>query len=185
MLGSSWFVKHPPPGVAPADIVAMLNMDMVGRLRKNSLKVFGTDTATEWPDMLGAACDAARVDCVRDAGGGFGASDQLFLLRRRRAGASLLLGRALRLPQAERHGGQAQRRRHGAGRGDRRPRSARRRRPPAKLQYQRVASPPPRGDVRGFGSSLGTVPDYAGPPNGQKGMLLAGVDREALPTRPG
>ena len=46
---------------------------------------------------------------------------------------------------------------------------------PARLQYQRVASPPPRGDVRGFGASLGTVPDYAGPPNGQKGMLLAGV----------
>jgi S1-C subfamily serine protease len=29
--------------------------------------------------------------------------------------------------------------------------------------------------VRSFGSSLGTVPDYAGPPKGQKGMLLAGV----------
>jgi S1-C subfamily serine protease len=44
-----------------------------------------------------------------------------------------------------------------------------------RLHLQHVPSPPPRGDVRGFGSSLGTVPDYAGPPKGQKGMLLAGV----------
>jgi S1-C subfamily serine protease len=29
--------------------------------------------------------------------------------------------------------------------------------------------------VRSFGASLGTVPDYVGPPDGQKGMLLAGV----------
>ena len=46
VLGSTWFVKHPPPGVAPSDIVAMLNMDMVGRLRDNALQVFGTETAT-------------------------------------------------------------------------------------------------------------------------------------------
>jgi S1-C subfamily serine protease len=29
--------------------------------------------------------------------------------------------------------------------------------------------------MRSFNASLGTVPDYAGPPNGQKGMLLAAV----------
>jgi S1-C subfamily serine protease len=29
--------------------------------------------------------------------------------------------------------------------------------------------------VRSFNASLGTVPDYAGPPGGQKGVLLAGV----------
>jgi S1-C subfamily serine protease len=44
-----------------------------------------------------------------------------------------------------------------------------------RLDYQTVASPMPAGDVRRFGSSLGTVPDYGGPPRGQKGMLLAGV----------
>lgn len=43
------------------------------------------------------------------------------------------------------------------------------------LTYRKVASPAPRGDLRSFNASLGTVPDYAGPPNGQKGMLLAGV----------
>ena len=29
--------------------------------------------------------------------------------------------------------------------------------------------------MRTFNASLGTVPDYAGPPGGQKGVLLAGV----------
>jgi len=31
------------------------------------------------------------------------------------------------------------------------------------------------GDRRSFGASLGTVPDYGGPPNGQRGMLLSDV----------
>ncbi len=43
------------------------------------------------------------------------------------------------------------------------------------LTYRKVPSPTPRGDLRSFNASLGTVPDYAGPANGQKGMLLAGV----------
>jgi len=44
-----------------------------------------------------------------------------------------------------------------------------------RLTYRKVAAPPPQGDVRSFGASLGTIPDYAGPANGQKGMLLADV----------
>jgi S1-C subfamily serine protease len=35
--------------------------------------------------------------------------------------------------------------------------------------------PAPEGDVRSFNASLGTVPDYAGPPGGAPGVLLAGV----------
>ncbi len=175
VLGSSWFVKHPPPGVAPADIVAMLNMDMVGRLRNNSLEVFGTDTATEWPDMLGAACDSARVDCVRDAGGGFGASDHSPFY-----GAGVPVLHFFSGVHSDYHKpSDTADKLNAAGMAqvavivDHVARDVAAH--PAKLQYQRVASPPPRGDVRGFGSSLGTVPDYAGPPNGQKGMLLAGV----------
>jgi S1-C subfamily serine protease len=37
------------------------------------------------------------------------------------------------------------------------------------------ATPPGSGDMRSFGASLGTIPDYAGPPNGAPGVLLAGV----------
>jgi hypothetical protein len=175
VLGSSWFVKHPPPGLAPADLVAMINMDMVGRLRKNALEVFGTDTATEWPDLLGPACDAARIDCVRDAGGGFGASDHAPFY-----GAGVPVLHLFSGVHSDYHKpSDTADKLNGAGMAqvaqvvDHLVRDVAGH--PAKLSYQRVASPPPRGDVRGFGASLGTVPDYAGPPNGQKGMLLAGV----------
>ena len=45
----------------------------------------------------------------------------------------------------------------------------------ATLTYKKVAAPAPRGDVRSFNASLGTVPDYGGPRPGKKGVLLAGV----------
>jgi S1-C subfamily serine protease len=51
--------------------------------------------------------------------------------------------------------------------------------PDVKLTYQQVAAPAPsNADVRSYGASLGTIPDYVGPPEGQTGVLLAG-------TRPG
>jgi hypothetical protein len=175
VLGSTWLVKHPPPGIAPTDMVAMLNMDMVGRLRDNALQVFGTETATQWPDLLSRACDAARVDCVHAPGGGFGASDHAPFY-----GAGVPVLHFFSGVHADYHkpsdtadklnaAGMAQTARIvtsiATELADRE----------GRLDYQRVASPPPEGDVRSFGSSLGTVPDYAGPPKGQPGMLLAGV----------
>jgi C-terminal processing protease CtpA/Prc len=45
-----------------------------------------------------------------------------------------------------------------------------------RLAVVRTASAPPAaGDVRSFGASLGTIPDYSGPPEGKSGMPLAGV----------
>ena len=35
--------------------------------------------------------------------------------------------------------------------------------------------PAPRGDMRSFNASLGTIPDYGGPGAGKKGVLLSGV----------
>ena len=50
-LGSAYFVKHPL--VEPVDsIYAMLNMDMVGRLRNDRLLALGAATATELPALL-------------------------------------------------------------------------------------------------------------------------------------
>jgi Tol biopolymer transport system component len=175
VLGSTWFVKHPPPGLAPGDLVAMLNMDMVGRLRDNALQVFGTETATEWPDLLQRECDAAHVDCVHAPGGGFGASDHSPFY-----GAGVPVLHFFSGVHTDYHkpsdtadklnaAGMAQTARIVAAlASDLANRDG-------TLDYQKVASPPPGGDVRSFGSSLGTVPDYAGPPKGQKGMLLAGV----------
>jgi hypothetical protein len=35
--------------------------------------------------------------------------------------------------------------------------------------------PAPQGDMRSFNASLGSIPDYGGPPGGKKGVLLSGV----------
>jgi hypothetical protein len=50
LWGSAHYVKEP---LLPVDnTVAMINMDMVGRLRENTLTVYGTGTAQEWPSLL-------------------------------------------------------------------------------------------------------------------------------------
>lgn len=73
LLGSQHFVEHPP---VPLDsVVAMLNFDMVGRMRDDKLIVYGVATATEWRGILDTAnlAPAIRVVAIGD---GFGPSDQ-------------------------------------------------------------------------------------------------------------
>jgi len=50
LWGSRHYVESP---LLPIEnTVAMMNMDMVGRLRENTLTVYGTGTAEEWPALL-------------------------------------------------------------------------------------------------------------------------------------
>ena len=72
LLGSQYFVEHLP---VPRDsVVAMLNFDMVGRLRGDSLIVYGTATAREMPALLDSA-NARLGMTIRGVGDGFGPSD--------------------------------------------------------------------------------------------------------------
>jgi len=72
LLGSQYFVEHLP---VPRDsVVAMLNFDMVGRLRGDSLIVYGTATAREMPALLDSANAVLRMT-IRGVGDGFGPSD--------------------------------------------------------------------------------------------------------------
>jgi Zn-dependent M28 family amino/carboxypeptidase len=50
LLGSAYYAKNPP--VPLSSTVAMINMDMVGRLRSNMLIVSGTATSPEWKPLL-------------------------------------------------------------------------------------------------------------------------------------
>ncbi len=59
LLGSSFYVNNMKPGQGA--VVAMLNMDMVGRLRGDSLHVGGVGTASEWRRILGEANRAFDV----------------------------------------------------------------------------------------------------------------------------
>ena len=73
LLGSQHFVDSLP---VPVDKVrAMLNFDMVGRLRDNRLIVYGVATATEWNDIIGRANTPPNPLEITGTGDGFGASD--------------------------------------------------------------------------------------------------------------
>ena len=75
LLGSKHFVANPPDDLPMTDVVAMINMDMVGRLRDNHVAVMGTKTAREWPSIVEPACQRARLGC-KMGGDGYGPSDQ-------------------------------------------------------------------------------------------------------------
>jgi len=74
-LGSEYFVKHPL--VEPVDsIYAMLNMDMVGRLRDEKLIATGAATAQEFPRILDSLNHAQQpMFDLRASGDGWGPSD--------------------------------------------------------------------------------------------------------------
>ncbi len=73
LLGSAAYVREP---AAPlAQTVAMVNLDMVGRLRNDRLLVFGSETATEFPALLDSLNLASKFD-LKYSGDGFGRSDQ-------------------------------------------------------------------------------------------------------------
>ncbi|HKV12986.1 MAG TPA: M20/M25/M40 family metallo-hydrolase [Thermoanaerobaculia bacterium] len=172
VLGSTHFVRHPPEGMKIADLAAMLNMDMVGRLRGNLLTVLGGESAEEWKEIVKPACDRALLGCAL-SGDGYGPSDHSPFYAAgvpvlhfftgahsdyhkpsddaeavNAAGGARIAGLVAALTEeiADR---------------------------PGKLTYRNAPAPAPMGDSRSFGASLGTVPDYAG--DGRPGVLLSGV----------
>ncbi|HEY8793972.1 MAG TPA: M28 family peptidase [Gemmatimonadaceae bacterium] len=71
-LGSAYFVEHSP---VPLDSIdAMLNFDMVGRLRYDKLIVYGVATAAEMRGIVDSA-NAAQPLQIDPVGDGFGPSD--------------------------------------------------------------------------------------------------------------
>lgn len=74
LLGSQFFVENSP--VPLGRIVAMLNFDMVGRMKNSELMVYGTATASELSAMIDSANVAVASPLkVSGSGDGFGSSD--------------------------------------------------------------------------------------------------------------
>ena len=180
LLGSAHFVhageKKAPGALPPKEVFAMLNLDMVGRLRENKVAVFGTETAKEWNELVGAACEGARVQCAIAGDGGYGPSDHTSFYA---AGSPVLhlftgshtdyhkptdtsdkinAGGAARIAALVAHVASD---------------LAKRDKPLSFVADARGSTP--RGDLRSFNASLGTIPDYAGPGPGKSGVLLSGV----------
>lgn len=178
VLGSSHFVHERTKKTKGklTDVFAMLNMDMVGRMRDNRLQVLGVETAGEWRDLVQTACDSARVECA-SSGDGYGPSDQMPFYS---GGAPVLhffTGSHVDYHKPSDTADKI----NAAGAAQTGKicaqialaTSARE----APLSFKAGVEGPanPRGDMRSFNASLGTVPDYGGPGAGKKGVLLAGV----------
>jgi Tol biopolymer transport system component len=178
-LGSTYFTSHQMPPV-----YAMLNMDMVGRMRGDSLMVNGGATAKEWQELVAPICTTARVQCTV-GGTGYGPSDHMpFYI----AGAPVLFfftGSHLDYhtagDDADKINGAGGARvasvvgelaRKLAARGE-------------ALTY--VKAPPEQsgGDVRHVGASLGTVPSYDDDPNQPPGMVVSDVVPEGPAAKAG
>ncbi len=72
--GSGWYVEHP---LFPlANTVAMVNLDMVGRVREGKIAVLGTDSSPAWQALVTAANLAAPSLVPALGGDGYGPSDQ-------------------------------------------------------------------------------------------------------------
>jgi Tol biopolymer transport system component len=180
LLGSSHFVRAVDAGKVPAllpkSTFAMLNLDMIGRLRDNRLQVLGGETASEWASLVTPACAAFRVDCALAQDGGYGPSDQMsFFL----AGVPVL--HFFTGSHADYHKpSDTSDKINAAGAGQIsgivadvvKGLAAR----DKALTFNPGAkAPPPAGDLRSFNASLGTIPDYAGPGPGKSGVLIGGV----------
>ena len=72
LLGSQWFVEHAP--VSIDSIAAMVNFDMVGRLKNDKLIIYGVATAKELPAIVDSA-NLAPPLVISAVGDGFGPSD--------------------------------------------------------------------------------------------------------------
>jgi hypothetical protein len=80
LVGSSHFIDASP--VPVSSIEAMLNMDMVGRLRENRLMVMGVGTAAEFAGLVERANEKGPRFTVRTSGDGYGPSDHSSFYKR-------------------------------------------------------------------------------------------------------
>ena len=170
LLGSQWFVDH---ALVPLDsVIAMVNFDMVGRLRNDKLIVYGVATAKELPDVLDSANVAPKL-AISAVGDGFGPSDHSSFYARGipvlhfftdlhddyhratddierinapgEARVVALAERAIRLIANR----------------------------PSRLTAVRVAAPPPSSGGQGSNTYLGSIPDMGG--GDVAGLKLTGV----------
>lgn len=71
LLGSQHFVENSPVNLE--QVQAMINMDMIGRMKENQLIIFGTGTSGGWSNLITSAnTDSLAIKTVPD---GAGASD--------------------------------------------------------------------------------------------------------------
>jgi hypothetical protein len=79
LIGSAKYLQDPL--IPVKDTIAMLNMDMVGRLRNEKLTVYGTGTATEFTPLIDRLGEKSKFTLVKFPGG-MGPSDHASFYQR-------------------------------------------------------------------------------------------------------
>jgi Tol biopolymer transport system component len=171
--GSAAFVASPPRPIGST--VAMINLDMVGRLRDDQLVAFGTESAADWTAAVEPLAGELGLR-LKSSGDGYGPSDQTSFYAARVPVLHFFTGahEAYHTPDDDVHtidfagGARVAELTARVGRelalGRLTPRYAR-----------ASAAPAARGDSRGYGAYLGTVPDYRAMGGETGGVLLADV----------
>ncbi len=173
LLGSSHFVANPPTP-ALATPVAMLNLDMVGRMRGNTLSVLGSESAAEWVQLVPTQCTAAGVVCNL-GGSGYGPSDHMAFyvggapVLHFFTGGHVQYHRAADDAALINAGGTAQVAAVVAGVARQLATST------TPLTFQKAPAPVSGGDRRRMGASLGTIPTYGADPTAPPGMVISDV----------
>jgi hypothetical protein len=81
LIGSQYFIKHPP---IPLDkIVAMVNLDMVGRIHDQTLYIGGQGTAADFDPILAQADIDSPLKLKSIGRGGMGPSDHMSFAQKR------------------------------------------------------------------------------------------------------
>ncbi len=173
LAGSSYFVAHSP--VDLKSVVAMINLDMVGRLRDDRLVALGAESASEWKDLLQRAAQGGELQ-VTARGDGYGPSDQTSFYAAGIPVVHFFTGThdAYHTPDDKAETinleGAARITRLVTALGSEL--ATREARP----VYARSSSAPPMsGDSRGYGAYLGTVPDFGSMEAPEGGVRLADV----------
>ncbi|MFQ5415429.1 MAG: M28 family peptidase [Myxococcota bacterium] len=171
--GSAHYVQN---AIRPLDTtMAMVNLDMVGRLRDGRLSALGSESSTDWDALLAGLVDETNL-VLSTGGDGYGPSDQMAFYQREVPVIHIFTG-----AHSEYHtpaddvetlniagGGQVSTfvedlladlltRRE-------------------RLPYRASGSAPTMGgDSRGYGAYMGSIPDYSTMGAREGGVLLAGV----------
>ncbi|WP_437589890.1 M20/M25/M40 family metallo-hydrolase [Sorangium sp. So ce1000] len=181
-IGSRYFVDHPPaPLAGMKPVVAMINADMVGRMRDDKLLVDGLGTSPDWKPIVDDAAQGLGL-ALQFGVEGFGASDHASFTASRVPIAFLFTGvhedyhrpsdtaDKINAAGVSRCSVLAARLALALSRRD------------ARLAFTDPPADPHHSTRGGFRASLGTMPDYAyqGP-----GVKLTGVRPDAPAARAG
>jgi len=171
LLGSEYFVANSP---IPLDsTMAMINFDMVGRLREDKLIVYGVATATELPTLLDSVNSVGNAPLrIAALGDGYGPSDHSSFYARNIPVLHFFTDlhddyhRASDVVRKINAPGEA----HVVDVAERLIRAIADR--PSRLTFVRSASPPVASSRQGSDVYLGSIPDMSG---AGEGLRLTGI----------